>query len=75
MAYISLNNLWESQFDDIVSKRHKLQKLNINQLKLEVYGTYKKDEKLTTKFEHTDNSDVINEGYLDDKLININGHL
>ena len=75
MAYISYNKLWESEFDGIVSKRDKLQDSNINQLKLEVHDTYKKDEKLTTNFEPTDNLDVINKGYLDEKLLNINGHL
>ena len=69
MAYISYNNLWESECDGIVSKRDKLQDLNINQLKLEVHDTYKKDEKITTNFEPTDPSDVINKGYLDDKLL------
>ena len=49
--------------------------MNINQLKLEVHDTYKKDEKITTKFEPIDNSDVINKGYLDEKLLKINGHL
>ena len=34
MAYISYNKLWESEYDGIVSKRDKLQDLNINQLKL-----------------------------------------
>ena len=75
MAYISYNKLWESEFDGIVSKRYKLQDVNISQLKLEVHDTYKKDEKLTTNFEPTDNSDVINKGYLDEKLIKIDGHL
>ena len=75
MAYISYNKLWESEFDGIVSKRDKLQDLNINQLKLEVYDTYKKDEKLTTNFEPVDNDDVINKGYLDSKLIKTDGHL
>ena len=75
MAYISYNKLWESEFDGIVSKRDKLQDANINQLKLEVYDTYKKDEKLTTNFTPVDNEDVINKGYLDEKLIKINGHL
>ena len=74
MAYISYNKLWESEFDGIVSKRDKLQDANINQLKLEVHDTYKKDEKLTTNFEPVDNEDVINKGYLDEKLIKINGH-
>ena len=75
MAYISYNKLWESEFDGIVSKRDKLQDLNINQLKLEVHDTYKKDEKITTNFEPTDNLDVINKGYLDEKLLKIDGHL
>ena len=75
MAYISYNRLWESEFDGIVSKRDKLQDSNINQLKLEVHDTYKKDEKLKTDFEPVDNEDVINKGYLDSKLLKIDGHL
>ena len=68
MAYIPYNKLWESEFDDIVSKRDKLQDLNINQLKLEVHGTYKRDQKIKTNFEPVDNDDVINKAYLDSKL-------
>ena len=75
MAYISYNKLWESEFDGIVSKRDKLQDVNISQLKLEVHDTYKKDERITTNFEHVDNEDVINKSYLDEKLIKINGHI
>ena len=75
MAYISYNKLWESEFDGIVSKRDKLQDLNINQLKLEVHDTYKKVEKITTNFEPVDDSDVINRGYLDSNLLKIDGHL
>ena len=76
MAYISYNKLWESEFDGIVSKRDKLQDATINQLKLEVHDTYKKkDEKLTTNFEAVDDKDVINKGYLDSKLLKIDGHL
>ena len=80
MAYFSYNNysynnLWESEFDGVVSKRNKVQDLNINQLKLEVHDTYKKDEKITTNFEPIDNTDVVNRGYLDEKLLKLNGHL
>ena len=75
MAYISYNRLWESEFDGIVSKRDKLQDSNINQLKLEVHDTYKKDEKITTNFEPADNNDVINKGFLDKKLLKIDEHL
>ena len=75
MAYISYNKLWELEFDNIVSKRDKLQDANISQLKLEVYDTYKKDEKLTTNFEAVGDNDVVNKGFLDDKLLKIDGHL
>ena len=75
MAFISYNKLWESEFVNIISKRDKLQDLNINQLKLEVHDTYKKDEKLTTDFEPVNNSDVINKAYLGSKLLKIDGHL
>ena len=75
MAYISYNELWESEFDGIVSKRDKVQDLKINLLKLEVHDTYKKDETITTKFEATDNSNVINKAYLDEKLKEIDGHI
>ena len=75
MAYISYNRLWESEFDGIVSKRDKLQDSNINELKLEVHDTYKKDEKITTKFNAVNDEDVINKGFLDGKLLKINGHL
>ena len=75
MAYISFNKLWESEFDGIVSKRDKLQDSNINQLKLEVHDTYKKDEKITTNFEAVNHDDVINKTYLDKKLKKIDGHI
>ena len=75
MAYKSYNKVWESEFDGIVSKRDNLQDANINQLKVEVLDTYEKDEKLTTIFEPTDNSDVINKTYLDEKLKKIDGHI
>ena len=75
MAYISYNRLWESEFDGIVSKRDKLQDSNINELKLEVHDTYKKDEKITTNFDAVNDENVINKGYLDEKLLKINGHL
>ena len=75
MPYISYNKLWESEFDGIVSKRDKLQDLNINNLKLEVNDTYKKDEKITTNFKAVDDEDVINKGYLDEELKKTNGHI
>ena len=42
---------------------------------LEVHDTYQKDEKIRTNFEATDDSDVINKAYLDEKSKNIDGHI
>ena len=75
MAYISYNKLRESEFDGIVSKRDKLQDVNINQLKLELHETYQKDEKITTIFEPGNDGDVINKAYLDSKFLKIDGHI
>ena len=75
MAYISYNELWESEFDGIVSRTDKLQDLNINHLKLEVHDTYKKNEKITTHFEPVNNEDVINKAYLDEKLKKVDGQI
>ena len=72
---MSYNKLWESEFDGVVSKRDKLQDLKNNQLKLEVRDSYKKDEKITTNFEAVKDGDIINKGYLDEKLLKINGRL
>ena len=75
MAYKSYNKLWESEFDGIVSKGVKLQDLSINQLKLEVHDSHKKDEKITTNFEPVKDEDVMNKAYLDEKLKKIDRHI
>ena len=67
MAHISYSKLWESDFVNIVSKREKVQDLNIKQIKLQEHDSWKKKEKLTTNFEPTGDSDVINKSYLDEK--------
>ena len=50
MAYISYNKLWESEFDNTVSKKDKVQKINNNQLKLEVHDTFEKMNKCQQTF-------------------------
>ena len=75
MASISYNKLWESEFDGIVSMRDKLPDLSNIQLKLEVYDTFKKDDKITTNFEPTNDEDVINKTYLDEKPKKIDSHI
>ena len=65
----------ESEFNNIVSKKDKLQELNLNQLKVQIHDAYENVEKLTTNFEPTDNKDVITKTHLDEKLLKTNGHL
>ena len=75
MAFISYNKLLESEFNIVnIPKRDKLQDLKNNPLKLEVHDTNKKDEKITTDLEPIKTENVINKGYLDDKILKINGH-
>ena len=50
--------------NNIVSKKDKVQDININQLKLEVHDTHKEDEEITTNFELANIGDVINKVYL-----------
>ena len=72
MAYISYNELWDTELDSIISKRDKLQDLNINPVKFEVHDTYKKDEIITTNFEPVNDGDVIKKVYSDEKLLETN---
>ena len=65
MVYISCNKLWGREVDNMVSKKDKMQDVNLPQLKLEVHDTYKKDEIITTNFEAVNYEDVINKAYLD----------
>ena len=75
MAYISYNKLWESEFDNIVSKRDNPQDLKINQSKLEVHDTYKKDEGITTNVEAVNDEGVIKKAYPDETVIKLSGLL
>ena len=52
-----------------------MQDANINQLKLKVNEAYKKDEKMTKNLEPTDDSDVINKAFSDEKLKKVDGHI
>ena len=75
MAFPSYNESLESELVNIVFKRDKLQHLNINQSKLQVKYSYKRDEKIATDFEPIIKEHVINKAYLDEKLSKTNGRL
>ena len=75
MPHISYKKLWENEIDNIVSKRDEVQDINFNHLKLEVHDSFKKDEKKSTTFEPSDDTDVINKPYLQKNLSKIECHL
>ena len=51
MASISYDKLWEGEFYNNISAKDRVQDISLNQIKLKVNDTYKKDENRTTKFE------------------------
>ena len=64
MAYISYDKLWKSEFCNDVPATDRVKDIILDQMKLKVNDTYKKDEKITTNFETFDDSDVINKAFL-----------
>ena len=55
--------------------KKKIPDMKFDQLKLDVYHTYKKDENLTTNFEAVNDEDVINKGFLATKISKIEGQI
>ena len=45
MAYVSYKEMWESEFDNFVSQKDKVQHMIIIQLTLEIHDTYEKKRK------------------------------
>ena len=74
-AYNSYKKVGESELDNIVSEKDKIEDIKIKQLQLEVHDTYEKDEKITTKLEPQFNGDALNKAYLDTKLSKIQGRI
>ena len=52
-----------------------MQDINLNQTKLKVKVTYKKDQTLTTKFEAVIDEYLVNEAYLNTEVSKKEGHL
>ena len=75
MAYISYTKLWESECDNIVSRKGKVLDMTVSQVKLEIHDTYGKDEKTTTSIVANNDEDVINKAYLDETFLKIDCHI
>ena len=52
-----------------------MQDIIFNQLKLQVNDSCKKDEKITTNFDPSNDKDVISKAYFDTKLSKTEGHI
>ena len=75
MAYISYDKLWRSEFYNSVSANDRVQDKNLNQSKLKVNHTNKKDEKRTTSFESSDIEVVVNEAHMDVEKSTVEGYI
>ena len=75
MASIIYDKLWRSEFYNNVAAKDRVQDINLYQIKLRVNNTYKKDEKITTKFEPKKPEGVITKGYLVAEISNVEGHI
>ena len=75
MASIIYIDFWEDEFDNIVSKTYKVQHITLKELKLDVRDIFKEDEKITKKFEPSNDEDLINKANLDKNLIKMFGKL
>ena len=60
MAYVRYGKLWRSEFYNLVFAKDRVQNITLNQLKLKINDTYGRDEKTTTKFEPSNDEDVVN---------------
>ena len=75
MAYKSFDELWRFENYENVSAEDKTQYTNLNQSKLKVNGTFKKDEKTTMSFEPHNNEDVKSKAHLQTKFFKVRGHI
>ena len=82
MAYKCYDKLWRSELYNNISPKDSVQDINLDQLKLKLNDTYKKDEKKTKKRPCNDgdvapcnDGDVVNKAYLDIKLSEIENNI
>ena len=52
-----------------------MQDINLNQFKLKLNDSYRKDATTGTKFEPSNEEDVVSKSYLDTNLSEMNGHI
>ena len=65
MVYTSYDKFWRYEFYNNAPAKGRVQVRKLNQLKLRVNGTYRKDEKVTTGFEPSNDEGVLNKVHLD----------
>ena len=75
MAYFSYEKVWRSEYNNNVSAKDRVQDKNLEQLKLKVNDSFKKDEKITINFRAISDEDIICKKNLYTKLSVVKGHL
>ena len=74
MSYKIFEKLWLSYFFKNLSAKERVQDINHDQFKLKVNGTYKKGEKLKTKFKPFNDEDVVTKAYIVTNLSKMESH-
>ena len=72
---MSYDKLGRSEFYNNFSAKDRVQDINLNQLKLKVNESYKKDENLKTNFEPSNIENVISKTCLDTNLSKMEGQI
>ena len=67
MEFESYETLWRSDVYNNVSAKNTVQVMNLDQIKLKVNDTYKKDDKITRSFEPSNDKNFIRKAYLETK--------
>ena len=67
MEFESYETLWRSDVYNNVSAKNTVQVMNLDQIKLKVNDTYKKDDKITWSFEPSNDKNFIRKAYLETK--------
>ena len=74
-AHIGYDTISRSEFYSKTSAKYRVQNVNLNQFEIKAKDTFKKDERITTNFETSNDEDDNNKTNLDTKLSKSEGHL
>ena len=73
IAYIRYDNLWRSEFHIKIFANYRVQYTIFHQSKIKAEYTYKKIERITSNFEHSNSEEFVSKVFLDTKSSKMEG--